>query len=148
MRQILSTFLVLMCCSGMIRVTPDVMCNVQVGLQPDGFPPRTADELVGKNIDAKGGLAKIKAIKSLRMTGRLQQGDFAAAVGQEAKAPNQLRLTRPTRTRSTSGRSSSTGLGTRDSRGSGFRRISRATIPRSRSRRNRAVSPSTTPRQK
>jgi hypothetical protein len=53
----------------------------------------TADELVARNTDAKGGLAKIKAIKSIRMTGRLQQGDFAAQVGQEAKAPNLLRET-------------------------------------------------------
>src|SRR5439155_17915222 len=42
---------------------------------------------------AKGGLAKIKAIKSLRMTGRLQQGDFTALVGQEARAPDLPRLT-------------------------------------------------------
>jgi hypothetical protein len=53
---------------------------------------QTAEELVAKNIEAKGGLARIKAIKSLRMTGRLQQGDFSALVGQEAKAPDKLRL--------------------------------------------------------
>src|SRR5215471_697853 len=53
----------------------------------------TAEELVAKNIEAKGGLAKIKAIKSLRMTGRLQQGDFSATVGSEAKAPNLIRET-------------------------------------------------------
>jgi hypothetical protein len=56
-------------------------------------PEPTAEELVAKNTEAKGGLAKIKAIKTLRMTGRLQQGAFAAEVGQEAKAPNQLRVT-------------------------------------------------------
>jgi hypothetical protein len=54
---------------------------------------QTAEELVAKNIDAKGGIAKIKAIRTLRMTGRLQQGDFAAVVGQEGKAPDSLRLT-------------------------------------------------------
>jgi hypothetical protein len=53
----------------------------------------TADELLAKNLEAKGGLAKIKAIKSLRMTGRLQQGAFTAVVGQESKAPDLLRLT-------------------------------------------------------
>src|SRR3954468_11328111 len=57
------------------------------------YEPQTADELVAKNIEARGGLAKIKAIKSLRMTGRLQQGDFTAVVGQEARAPDLLRLT-------------------------------------------------------
>jgi hypothetical protein len=54
---------------------------------------QTAEELVAKNIDAKGGIARIKAIRTLRMTGRLQQGDFAAVVGQEGKAPDLLRVT-------------------------------------------------------
>jgi hypothetical protein len=54
---------------------------------------QTAEELVARNIEAKGGVAKIKAIKSVRMTGRLQQGDFSAVVGQEGKAPDLLRLT-------------------------------------------------------
>lgn len=54
---------------------------------------QTADELVAKNTAAKGGLEKIKAIKSLRMTGRLQSGDFSAGFGREAKAPDRLRVT-------------------------------------------------------
>ena len=54
---------------------------------------QTADDLVARNIEAKGGVAKIKAIKSVRMTGRFQQGDFSAVVGQEAKAPDLLRVT-------------------------------------------------------
>lgn len=54
---------------------------------------QTAEELVAKNTEAKGGIAKIKAIKTLRMTGRLQQGDFTAVVGQESKAPDLLRGT-------------------------------------------------------
>ena len=53
----------------------------------------TAEELVARNTEAKGGLAKIKAITSIRMIGRFQQGDFSATVGQEAKAPNLLRET-------------------------------------------------------
>ena len=40
---------------------------------------QTADELVNKNIQAKGGLEKIKAIKSVRMAGRLTgSGGFTA----------------------------------------------------------------------
>jgi outer membrane lipoprotein-sorting protein len=54
---------------------------------------QTAEELVAKNTAAKGGIAKIKAIKTVRMTGRMQQGDFSAIVGQEGKAPDRLRLT-------------------------------------------------------
>ena len=54
---------------------------------------QTADELVAKNIQAKGGLEKIKAIQTLRMKGRLRQGGFTAQVGQEMKRPNMLRST-------------------------------------------------------
>lgn len=55
---------------------------------------QTADELVNKNIQAKGGIDKIKAIKSVRMTGRLTgSGGFTADVGQESQRPNLLRQT-------------------------------------------------------
>lgn len=55
---------------------------------------QTAEELVAKNIAAKGGMEKIKAIHSLRLTGNFQDSDgFQAQVGQDAKAPNLLRQT-------------------------------------------------------
>lgn len=55
---------------------------------------QTADELVAKNLAAKGGIDKIKAITTLRQHGRFQDsGGFTADVGQEAKAPNQVRQT-------------------------------------------------------
>ena len=54
---------------------------------------QTADELVAKNIQAKGGLEKIKGIQTLRMKGTLNQGGFTAQVGQEARRPNMLRAT-------------------------------------------------------
>lgn len=55
---------------------------------------QTAEELVNKNIQAKGGLDKIKAIKSVRMTGRLTgSGGFTAGVGQENLRPNLVRQT-------------------------------------------------------
>jgi len=54
---------------------------------------QTADELVAKNLEAKGGADKIKAIKSLRMSGIMDQGGFKLPVGQEAKAPDLLRET-------------------------------------------------------
>jgi hypothetical protein len=52
---------------------------------------QTAEELVRRNLEAKGGLEKIKAIKSLRMSGKLQQGSFTADLAQDAAAPNLLR---------------------------------------------------------
>lgn len=54
---------------------------------------QTADEIVSKNLVAKGGAEKIKALKSLKITGRFQQGDFQADVGQESRAPNLIRQT-------------------------------------------------------
>ena len=55
---------------------------------------QTAEELVAKNLQAKGGIEKIKAIHSLRMTGKVQQGGgFTALVGSTALAPNLRRET-------------------------------------------------------
>jgi len=52
---------------------------------------QTAEELVAKNLDAKGGVEKIRAIKSYRFSGKFQQGGFTAQVAQEAKAPDNIR---------------------------------------------------------
>lgn len=54
---------------------------------------QTAEELVAKNIQARGGLEKMKAIKSLRMTALYDSGGFKADVGQESKRPDSLRQT-------------------------------------------------------
>ncbi|HEY6253793.1 MAG TPA: hypothetical protein VI685_27875 [Candidatus Angelobacter sp.] len=54
---------------------------------------QTADELVDKNLQAKGGLEKIRAIKSMRMTAVLDAGGFKVDLGQESERPNLLRQT-------------------------------------------------------
>src|SRR5579863_5956232 len=55
---------------------------------------QTADELIAKNIQAKGGIEKIKAIKTIRMTGKFDGGDgFTAVMGQENQRPNLVRET-------------------------------------------------------
>jgi hypothetical protein len=55
---------------------------------------QTADELIAKNIQARGGLEKMKAIKTIRMTGKFEGGGgFTAAVGQENERPNLVRQT-------------------------------------------------------
>ena len=58
------------------------------------LPAQTAEELVAKNLEARGGIENIKAIKSLRMTGTvLQPGGFIIQFGMTGLAPNLLRQT-------------------------------------------------------
>lgn len=52
---------------------------------------QTAEELVAKNLAAHGGIEKLKALHSLRMTGKMQQGSFTAQIGVDTMAPNLLR---------------------------------------------------------
>jgi hypothetical protein len=55
---------------------------------------QTADELVAKNIEARGGMDKIKAIKSVRMKGKLDEGGgFTATASRENLRPNLVRQT-------------------------------------------------------
>jgi hypothetical protein len=55
---------------------------------------QTADELIAKNIQARGGIEKMKAIKNIRMTGKFEGGGgFTASVGQENERPNLIRQT-------------------------------------------------------
>ena len=58
----------------------------------NGFA-QTADELVAKNLQAKGGMDKIKAIKSLRMTGNFDNAGFKATVGEVSKRPDMVKET-------------------------------------------------------
>jgi outer membrane lipoprotein-sorting protein len=53
---------------------------------------QTAEELVAKNLQAKGGLDKIMAIKSLRMTGTVETPDqIFATMGVDSKSPDRVR---------------------------------------------------------
>jgi hypothetical protein len=52
---------------------------------------QTADELVAKNLQAKGGVDKIKAINSVRMTGNFDAGGFKATVGELSKRPDMVK---------------------------------------------------------
>src|SRR5438067_9011408 len=55
---------------------------------------QTADELIAKNIQAKGGMDKIKAIKTVRMTGKLDAaGGFTGLIGQENRRSSLVRGT-------------------------------------------------------
>ena len=46
---------------------------------------QTADELIAKNIAAKGGMANIKAITSMRMTGKLEVQGIVILIGSDQK---------------------------------------------------------------
>src|SRR5512146_1336911 len=54
---------------------------------------QTAEELVAKNIQARGGVEKMRAITTLRLTANLDQGGFKAELGQESKRPSFYRTT-------------------------------------------------------
>jgi outer membrane lipoprotein-sorting protein len=51
----------------------------------------TVDELIAKNIEARGGLEKIKAIHSLRLTGKFEVGSFHLDYVFLAKRPSMMR---------------------------------------------------------
>jgi hypothetical protein len=54
---------------------------------------QTADDIIAKNNDAKGGLARQKAVKSVRMTGRMIVGPgIEAPIVLELKRPKSLRI--------------------------------------------------------
>lgn len=51
----------------------------------------TAEELIARNIQARGGLAKIKSIQSMRLTGTLSLGDEKMPSVLELKRPHKMR---------------------------------------------------------
>jgi len=56
-------------------------------------PAQTADELIAKNIEARGGLEKIKAIKTIRITGKIKgSGGRVMSMGQENARPDLVRV--------------------------------------------------------
>src|SRR5438094_3093818 len=53
----------------------------------------TVDELVAKNIEAKGGADALRALQSLKLTGKMlvQQGQIELAYNQTKKRPGEVR---------------------------------------------------------
>jgi len=54
--------------------------------------PQTVDEIISKNIETKGGLQKLKSIKSMKMTGKVFTGGFEMSMTLWAKRPNKSRM--------------------------------------------------------
>ena len=52
---------------------------------------QTVDDVIAKNIEAHGGLAKLKSVNTLRNTAKLSFGPFRATALQENKRPDKVR---------------------------------------------------------
>ena len=75
-----------------MSVMRNILASLVCLMALNGFA-QTADELVAKNLQAKGGVDKIKAIKSVRMTGNFDAGGFKAIVGELSKRPDMVKET-------------------------------------------------------
>jgi hypothetical protein len=62
-----------------------------VMLAPAMLRAQTVDEVIAKNIQAHGGLEKMKTVNTLRNTSKLSFGAFRAAAIQENKRPDKVR---------------------------------------------------------
>lgn len=63
-----------------------------IGLLSVAISAQTVDDIIAKNIQAHGGLAKIRAIQSMRMTGDFEAGGMQAGFMQVFKRPMKFRL--------------------------------------------------------
>jgi outer membrane lipoprotein-sorting protein len=52
---------------------------------------QTAEEIVAKSLDARGGLRKLKAVQSVRLTGQVSSGDAQGTLVVELKRPGKMR---------------------------------------------------------
>jgi outer membrane lipoprotein-sorting protein len=68
-------------------------CLFLAGLIGSAAWAQTADEIIAKNIEAKGGRDKMKAVQSIRMSGKMTMGGgMEAPVIMEMARPNKLRM--------------------------------------------------------
>lgn len=51
----------------------------------------TVDEIIAKNIQARGGLERIRSVKTIRSSGKITAGDFRARFVQENLRPSEVR---------------------------------------------------------
>jgi len=60
-------------------------------LVPSLIHAETADEIIARNLQARGGIEKLKSLESLRVSGKFAIGGFRAAFVQENKRPFKVR---------------------------------------------------------
>jgi hypothetical protein len=70
------------------RAVPVFAAFVMMG---SGAGAQTVDEIIAKNIQARGGLEKLKAVRTLRTTVKFSDGGFRAEFRQENKRPGKVR---------------------------------------------------------
>ena len=75
----------------MFRIVLSVFAFAAIPLFPGSVPAQSVDEVIASNIKARGGLEKIRAVRSVRTTSKLTQGSFRAAYVQENKRPDRVR---------------------------------------------------------
>jgi hypothetical protein len=70
----------------------NLLLGLLVGLLlPFSVGAQTVDEVIAKNIQARGGMEKIKAIQTVRTTGKFSQDSFRAVYVQENKRQEKVR---------------------------------------------------------
>jgi Outer membrane lipoprotein-sorting protein len=70
---------------------PLISSLVLLLLSPLAAFTQTVDEVIAKNIQAHGGMEKLKAVQTIRTTGKFAQGSFRAAFLQDNKRPGKVR---------------------------------------------------------
>ena len=76
----------------MVRVRPILAWCAAVVLLPVPLAAQTVDDIVAQNINAKGGLAQLKAVRAMRVTAKVSpQPDVEASMIITTARPNKLR---------------------------------------------------------
>src|SRR5246500_2948146 len=75
----------------MFRIVSTIIAVACVALFSVVASAQSVDDVIANNIKARGGLEKIKAVRSVRTTSKLSQGSFRAAYVQENKRPDRVR---------------------------------------------------------
>src|ERR1700686_3885881 len=70
---------------------PLILPSAVLLLSPLSVFAQAVDEVITKNIQAHGGMDKLKTVQSIRTTGKFTQGSFRAGFLQENKRPDKVR---------------------------------------------------------
>jgi hypothetical protein len=77
-----------------VLALPAAMASAQTAAPAKPAPGNpSVDELIAKNVEARGGMEKLKAVQSIRMTGKMTMGQgMEAPMMLEMKRPKSLRM--------------------------------------------------------